>query len=249
MNYENTIKKFVDISKRFIESSKLVIFEIGARDCAETLGFNELLPNSVIYSFECNPATIEICRNRVKPYINIHLIEKAVSNIDGVIKFYPIDQEKTVTTWPDGNPGASSAFKSSGKYPVEEYVQKEIEVESITLHTFMNFRKIPHIDLLWMDIQGSELNALQGLNEKLNDVKLIHLEVEFFEIYKDQPLFHHIKKFLNENGFYLIGFTSFSQYSADAVFVNKHVVKNIKDRIPLLFNDAIGYYIEKISKN
>jgi hypothetical protein len=74
--------------------------------------------------------------------------------------------------------------------------------------------------LLWIDIQGAELKALKGLKEKISMVKLIHVEVEFMEIYTDQPSFQDIKYFLIKKGFLFLGFTSESKYFADAVFVN-----------------------------
>ena len=54
----------------------------------------------------------------------------------------------------------------------------------------------------------------------LANIKIIHLEVEFMEIYSGQPLMADIKNYLNRNGFSLYAFTNFGRYSGDAVFVN-----------------------------
>ncbi len=227
MTYEPTVNEFVRVAKKILKGKSIkILVEIGARDCSETLRFRELLPDTFIYTFECNPETLPLCREVVKKCRNINLIEKAVTTSDGLIKFYPIDKEKTVTAWLDGNPGASSLLKASGKYPIEKYVQKEIEVEAVTLKTFMHDNNIDCIDLLWMDIQGGELMALQGMSDRIHDVKLIHTEVELLEIYKNQPLFRDIKKFLQDKGFLFLTFTAFSKYSADAIFVNKSLIQN-----------------------
>ena len=78
-------------------------------------------PSSVISN------TLNLCEQNIIPYQDrITLIKGAVCDYDGSITFYPINQEKTITTWKDGNPGASSLFKSNGKYPIETYVQDEI---------------------------------------------------------------------------------------------------------------------------
>jgi FkbM family methyltransferase len=109
MECEKNLKKLVNIlSKEEIT----VIFEIGARDCKETIAFNHFFPNSKIYTYECNPNTIEICKKNVTELDNVILTEKAVSNQSGEITFYPINQEKTESSWKDGNPGASSIFKA-----------------------------------------------------------------------------------------------------------------------------------------
>lgn len=245
--YEGSVNTFIEVIKKYIRNKKLIVFEIGALDCKETLGFNELLNSPKIYTFECNPNTLPMCRQRIKGYKNIHLIEKAVTNKSGTVKFFPIDQKKTITTWKNGNPGASSLLHASGKYPVEKYVQKEIRVEAITLESFMKTNEINNIDLLWMDIQGAELTALEGLGGKISNVKFIHTEVEFFEIYRDQPLFEDVRNFLRKNGFILLGFTNFGQYAGDAVFVNKIIIKNVlKYAMLRLFGDPLlsrrGYF-------
>lgn len=211
------------------------IVELGARDCMETLSLHSQYPAARILTFECNPDKVQECRDRVKGIKEITLVEKAVSNETGTISFFQIDTEKTETTWKDGNPGASSLFKATGNYSQEKYVQKEVKVECTTLYEELPKHKAEKIDLLWMDIQGSELNALKGLGSKLANVSVIHTEVEFMEIYQGQPLFWEVKQFLNQKGFYLATFTSFyKNNAADAVFINKQ---------QLGFLQKIKYYL------
>jgi len=73
---------------------------------------------------------------------------------------------------------------------------------------------------------------------------LIHTEVEFFEIYKDAPLYGEVKRYLNQNGFLLVGFTQFGAFSGDAVFVNKSVVFGWM-RVKTLISDAFAYPMER----
>jgi FkbM family methyltransferase len=238
-----TLLEFVDRTLG-LDSIETIV-ETGARDCSETAEFSRRLPDASIYAFECNPSTLPVCRSVVENLSNATLIEKAVSDQDGVMPFYPIDQNLTDTEWADGNPGASSLFKASGKYPLEHYVQNEIMVNATTLGTFLKERRIPHVDLLWMDIQGAELMALKGLGEQLQNVKVIHTELEFFEIYSGQPLFADIKRFLNRRGFRLAAFTSLGPYSADAIFLNAAVATNLSQRLGLYAREillrAIGH--------
>jgi len=215
------------------------IFEFGSRYGEDTLEFAKKYPNAIIYSFECNQETLPICKQNISKVKNIILTEKAVSDEIGTVTFYSNDNVKTVTTWADGNQGASSLFKASGKYPVEQYSQKEIIVECTTLNAFVTEHKIPSIDLLWMDIQGAELKALKGLGDKLDIVKVMNIEVEFMEIYSGQPLFDEIKEFLECRNFRFIGFTTKGEYSADAVFVNKRILdcldkKNMEKFVQML---------------
>ena len=205
------------------------IFEIGARDCAETLLFQQQFPSAQIYTFECNPDTLPVCRQQVKHLDKVLLTEKAVSEIDGEIAFYKIDTQKTTTTWFDGNPGASSLFRASGKYPLENYIQEEITVNSTRMDSFMEQNGVKEIDILWVDVQGAELAVLKSAAKYLKNVKVIHTEVEFFEIYQGQPLFETLKTYLNQQGFYAVQFTTFGKYAADCIFVNKKYLTKKQD--------------------
>jgi len=174
-----------------------VIFDIGSRDCKQSIEFYKTFPNAKIYAFECNPNTLNLCEENIIPYQDrITLIKGAVCDYDGSITFYPINQEKTITTWQDGNPGASSLFKSNGTYTHETYVQDEIITNCHRLDTIMNEHNIPCVDIIWMDLQGAELLALKGLGNKLSSVEYVYTEVSHKEMYTDQSLFPEINDYL-----------------------------------------------------
>jgi FkbM family methyltransferase len=206
---ERNLTRFIAVARSLLQDVTCIV-EVGARDCRETLGFAESFPAARIYALECNPDTLPACRKAVAGRASITLIEKAAAEQAGRLKFYPVD--------PATNPGASSLFRASGKYRLEEYRQREIEVEATTLASVVE--REPRIDLLWMDIQGAELSALKGLGPRLADVGLVHLEAEFEEIYAGQPLFADVRAFLEKAGFSFLGFTIYARHSADAVFAN-----------------------------
>ncbi|WP_394954509.1 FkbM family methyltransferase [uncultured Helicobacter sp.] len=201
-----------------------IVFEFGSRYGEDSVGFAKFLQDrgidAHIYSFECNDKTLPQCLEAVAPYPNITLTQKAISQTDGFITFYSINAHETKTTHSDGNQGASSMFKASGKYPIEQYVQDEVRVPSTRLDSFMREHNVSHIDILWMDIQGGELEALKSLGDRLQDVNLIYTEVEFMEIYEGQPLFEDIKGFLEERGFMFVGVSDRNDYFANALFIH-----------------------------
>ena len=207
-----------------------IIFEFGSRYGEDASLFARKLPNAKIYSFECNKDTISECKNRCSRFSNIILTEKAISESNGTVTFYPIDTSKTnIPHHIDGNAGASSLLKTSPNYKDEIYEQYEIQVESTRLDTFMSDNNINSIDILWMDIQGAELSALKSLSNRIKDVKIIHTETEFIEEYENQPLFMDIKKYLYDNDFIYIGLTSqWKNHHGNSVFVNKKYYKKLQ---------------------
>ena len=181
------IEKFANYIKN--KEENYVIFDVGSRDCKQSIEFYNNFPNAKIFAFECNPNTLDICKKNIENYKDrITLIEGAVCDYDGEIKFYPINQKKTITTWEDGNPGASSLFKSNGKYTSEHYIQDEITVNCHRLDTVIKKYNIPRVDIIWMDLQGAELLAFKGLGGHLKNVKYIQTEITFREIYNNQVL-------------------------------------------------------------
>jgi hypothetical protein len=60
------------------------------------------------------------------------------------------------------------------------------------------------IDFLQIDVQGAELQVLEGANALLaKSVLAIQLEVEFSPLYVDQPLFSDLDPYLRRHGFTL----------------------------------------------
>ena len=230
---ENFIKHIENKNEKFI------IFDIGSRDCVQSIEFYNTFPNSKIYAFECNPNTLDICKKNIEPYSDrITLIEGAVCDYDGNITFYPINQQKTITTWKDGNPGASSIFKSNGEYTTETYVQDEIITPCHRLDSIMDKYGISNVDIIWMDLQGAELLALKGLGNYLQNVKYIHTEACHQPIYTNQALFVEINDYLvNYYCFNLLTNININSQFEDVIYENKFHKNPIFTKIDLTYNE------------
>jgi FkbM family methyltransferase len=74
-----------------------------------------------------------------------------------------------------------------------------------------------------LDIQGAELMALSHATERLRGCLVVHSEVEFLPLYKDQPLFAEVDQFLRRHGF------AFHKFA-------KHDVRMVQ---PLLFQNDV----------
>jgi FkbM family methyltransferase len=64
--------------------------------------------------------------------------------------------------------------------------------------------EVKDCDFLKVDVQGGELGVLRGARQLLEATVVVHSEVEFAPIYKDQPLFSDVDEFLRARGFELI---------------------------------------------
>lgn len=226
-----------------------VIFEVGSRDGLHAAEFAKNFPGARIYAFECNPETLPLCRRNTAAWPQIEIVPKAVHRTNGRCRFFPVDTRRSKTPIAGGNPGASSLFKWKGDYPGEDLVQNEIEVESTRLDTFCRAGGIAAIDLLWLDLQGAELMALESLGELIRSVKIIHTEAEFKPLYEGQALFPEIEKLLAAQGF--VRHTAFKPGSwfADVVYLNERFLgpgRGLQVRVLRALHQAylnLKYYI------
>ena len=232
-----------------------VIFDIGSRDCQQSIEFYNNFPNAKIYAFECNPNTLDICKKNIENYKDrITLVEGAVCDYDGEITFYPINQEKTITTWKDGNPGASSIFLSNGTYKAEHYIQDEIKTNCHRLDSVIQKYNIKNVDIIWMDLQGAELLALKGLGNFLKQVKYMHIEVSHGEMYSGQVLFKELNDYIISNNFSIKNDLKMNVWQEDAIYENNlfEIENNMFDIvIPIGPNDidVVKTQLEYTKKN
>ena len=212
------IHKLFEITDKYFNRLEVSqVLEIGSRDGVEAIALSKYYSNAKVISFECNPDTFPLLEYNISDYPNISAYQIAISDIEGTIDFY-----KTVR----GNPGSSSIFKKSGQYDyIENFGQHKIQVASTTLKTFLDKNNIDQVDIIWVDLQGAELKAFSGMKEYLDNVKVILTEVEYKEIYENQPLYGDLKDFLESKGFSEQHRTSeCDNFWGDAIFVNSKVM-------------------------
>ena len=118
------------------------------------------------------------------------------------------------------------------------------EVKVIDVTTFNNISKniigkTP--DFLSMDAQGSELSIMKGSSDFFEgDLLGVITEVEFREIYKDQPLFAEQDQFLRKNGFIFI-----DMFSNQKWFLGALVDNNLLTGGEVIYLRHFSYFINK----
>ena len=114
--------------------------------------------------------------------------------------------------------------------------KKEIKIETFDS---LNLR----VDLICIDIQGAELDALKGAANSLQFTKCLTVEVSRDELYKNQPLLKEIDDFLNKKNFIRVK-TKWAEGGkflyGDAFYIKKSLISNFeigKNIIKNLFLD------------
>ncbi|MDC1359203.1 FkbM family methyltransferase [Gammaproteobacteria bacterium] len=72
-------------------------------------------------------------------------------------------------------------------------------------------------DFIKIDVQGYELKVLEGSKNTLKNCIGVETEVEFIELYKDQPKFGEISSFMEEQDLAFIDFTTLTRWERDSM--------------------------------
>ena len=228
---------YFDFLNKINSNEIKIIFELGSRDLIDAIKLLNYYNNCKVYAFECNPDCLIECSKQFNKLDdnckqNICLIDKAVSLVDDDVIFYPFDLSKY------NNMGSSSMLKIDfslrNKDDLDynrENPQKEIKVNGIRLDTFMNIKQINNIDLLCIDLQGYELNAIKSLGGQIKKVKYIITECSIVNTYTNGATFEELNEYLTNYNFKYVSsnifgenfpnlsFKGFSEF--DALFINQ----------------------------
>jgi FkbM family methyltransferase len=116
------------------------------------------------------------------------------------------------------------------------------ELMQVVSRTEMDTKRLDDIpevvgtDFLKLDVQGAELMILKGGEKLLDDVLVVHAEVEFVQLYKDQPLFGDVDSYLRSKGFAFHKFTGITGRAFKPLIWKGDVYSNLSQG---LWSDAV----------
>tara|TARA_Y100000996_G_C22489453_1_gene629580 strand:+ start:211 stop:918 length:708 start_codon:yes stop_codon:yes gene_type:complete len=147
---------------------------------------------------EANPEVILDLKENVTQFINQKVIQALLSNKD----------DKMVSFKISSNDGASSSIFSFGSYnEIHKNIKmvKTINLKTVKFDTVVKNNKINinEYNFWTIDLQGSELLALEGAKESLINCKFIYVEVSKKEIYEGGAKWDDLNDYLLKNNFYL----------------------------------------------
>lgn len=187
----------MDKASEFIRRAKSaginprVIFDVGAFNGDESVELAEAFPDAKVYAFECVPENIMLCAQTVQHHPNIFLVPAALTAKSGRRQFHKSTSH---------NPECGSLLAPNGKY-FEPMPTKPIEVQCYAAADFIKAEGIPAPDLIWMDVQGAELDVLRGLGGYIESLQLFCAEVTYRAYYNGQMLVADFDKAVSELGF------------------------------------------------
>lgn len=195
-----------------------VFIDGGANNGTTIVKINNMFPKSKIIAFEPVP---EVAKSiKFKDNNLVKIFTKALGNKDEKITFLVNKNSFTSSFLEPGlikryNPGLGDLVK-------------KIQVDCMKIDSLVEKKIIPQPDIIKLDLQGYELEAIRGAKNTLPNVKIIYSEIEFVKYYKNQALFHDISTFLEKNNFSLFNFYGLYTHddgqliAGDAIFINNN---------------------------
>lgn len=163
-----------------------IFFEVGSRDCEQSVEFLSVFQVENSYAFEPNIDTIPICQKTAREN-NIKLVPCAICETNGASYFRASTTENT---------GYSSLLEPSGDYDCIEPMPYELRiVPTIRLDTFIDTLGIQPPDVIWIDAQGADLFVLKSLGRYVRNLKAVWCEAMYGKMYDGQCFADEIKAF------------------------------------------------------
>lgn len=185
------------------------VFDVGANNGDSMLG---QAYHSQVHAFEPTPEMCDVIRSKTRHLPNYRLNQVAVSNFNGKATFNVAGQAdwgcSSLHTFNDG-------LEKSWPGRTDFRVSDQIEVDVTRLDRYIQENNITQIDYFHCDVQGSDLQVLEGLGEYINIVQEGAVETapdqEELALYKgvDNSL-TSVVRFLAAHGFRNIHITPWS---------------------------------------
>jgi FkbM family methyltransferase len=176
------------------------VLDVGANRGQFLLYAMERYPGAAFHCFEPLEEARDVLKRVMPAHTDVAIYPFAASNQNGQTSFFVTHDDD------------SSSLRRPAAAQVEAYPQskadREIRVETRRLDDLLEDVDLARPCLLKIDVQGAELEVLEGSLNTLDRVDGILVECSFVELYEGQALADDVIGLLRDRGFRLMGFGS-----------------------------------------
>jgi FkbM family methyltransferase len=186
-----------DLKKPWILDLNIkTILDIGANKGQFARLAREVFADAAIYSFEPLPDCFAELRAALPGDQNFFPFENAIGSKEETLEFF-----RSFHT-------PSSSFLKMEELHKEAFPESQEGQSAVptivqvkTLDGVLGDKKLEKNILVKIDVQGFEMEAIEGAKGVLADAKIAILEMSFLNIYENQPLFHDVYEKMYNLGF------------------------------------------------
>ena len=174
---------------------------IGAHSGVWLKSLFEEYQNQNILLVEPVPYNIALLKENTAKYKNINIETSAVSENNGIKKFYyvkPDAVKRLGKHWASGIGSFNKQHILNHKYKrfkVSDSDIEQIDIQYLSFSNLMEKYSVSSIDLLQIDVEGAEFNILNSINFEKIEIKKIIFEFKHFDgTFEEGPKLKSIKE-------------------------------------------------------
>lgn len=190
-----------------------VIVEAGAHVGADTVAMSRLWPGGTVHAFEPVPRVFGQLRANVGDRANVRCYPVALAPETGEAALHVSH----------GGDASSSLLAPKEHLSLNPHVTfpETVTVKTWTLDDWATREGCARVDFLWLDMQGAELAVLKASPRLVATARAVHLEVASVELYRGNPLFAEVRRWMEDQGFRLEAAEVDPRSSGNALFVRR----------------------------
>ncbi len=198
-----------------------LIIEAGAADGIDTMIFSRHFPRASIIAIEPVREQFNFLVEKFAKIPNVKLMNIALSNAQHQATIFVGEENGNL-----GGMGSSSLLEPTNhqKYFPSIKFPRTQTIQTLTLADLIVRNGDKVVDILWLDIQGKELDVLAASKDCLTSrVKLLHLEISRVNLYKGMPKERQLREFLRSVGFKCV-IDKVGAISGNALYLNSKLI-------------------------
>lgn len=222
-NFKDAFKDQKDLLNNL---DNIIIFDVGSHIGNTIKRYRSIFPNSRIFAFEPTESSYKKLINQFYNDTKINVSLLGLSNRVDKMTFY-LSESNNLNSFKEPNERAWGFEKTETAH-----------VDTNTLDNFCDLNNIKHIDILKLDVQGSELDVLKGSQLFLSKGKigLIYLEWQVVPLYKGHSKYFLIGEYLEQYGYELFNLYNINEARSgqlrwgDSIYINANVRQDLITR-------------------
>lgn len=185
--------------------------DIGAHTGDFTENLTRLAPNCEVIMVEANPNCEPYLQKSKFGYDMV-----ALSNKQGKAELF-VEKANAIGT------GASLYKENTDWYADGKFEKVEVELDTLDNRSYFGYEVI---DLVKMDVQGAELDILEGGRKTITRSKYVLIETSLVVYNHGAPMIDAIVPKMKEYGFYMEDFMDYQRFPNNQVFQLDILFKN-----------------------
>jgi len=228
----NTRNAFKDQKRLLNNIENGVIVDVGAHMGDTTQLYRKYFSGSKIVCFEPFTESCDYLKKRFINVSNINIVETALGSKDETKTLFVSDFSNL------------NSLKKPNERAWGFADKKSVDVKTTTLDQFCYENDIKHIDILKLDVQGSELDVLMGSKRILEkgNISLVYVEWQVVPLYDNHHKYYKIAEFFADYEYEFFNLYNINESRsgqirwADAIYTSKR----IRDKIVTQFGLGTG---------